>query len=312
MSQDPHVVRFDVADALPADVTLGEPAWLTVRVFAPTAPRPGRTSVMTLLHGGSYDWRYYHIAGPGLSGYSMAEDMAARGHVVIVPDQYGVGESARPAAPRKANRKVAAAADDAAMRKAYALLAEGRLHPDIPPLADPLKIGVGHSMGAMVMLTEQAMFGGYDLVALLGYTNRGAHAEIDGEMVPMAFPLDETSPPFKRVEREQVVHAFHWADVSPAALAADEAMSVEYVTVMAWEAQQPDTTVADAARIRAPLFLAFGERDLSPAPTAEGGFFTACPDVTTFMLEQSAHCQNFASTRHKLWSRLDRWIGSLV
>ena len=232
MAEDPLVLRFDITDALPAAVSLGQEAWITARVFAPPATaRSARTSVIVCLHGGSYDWRYYHITGPGLAGYSMAEDLAARGHVVIVPDQLGVGESSRPGDPYKATRDVAAAANHAAMTQAFGRLAEGRLHPAVPPCPDPLKVGLGHSMGAMVMLTEQARLGGYDLTALIGYTNRGAHLEIGGKMVSLAAPFDETLPPYKRVDRARVMRSFHWEDTPAAALAADEAMSVEFMSV---------------------------------------------------------------------------------
>jgi len=308
---DPLVVRFEVTEALPADVTLGEPAWITARVFAPTSPRPGRQSVLACVHGGSYDWRYYHLQIPGRAGYSMAEDMAARGHVVIAIDQLGVGESARPAAPGNATRQAAAAAGHSAMSQAFARLRDGTLHPAVPPCSDALTVGVGHSMGGMTLVTQQARFETCDLVAVLGWSNFGAHIEIGGKLVLSDIPYDPAGPGYKTLDRGRVMRSFHW-DTTPAnVLAADAALSVAYPARLGWEAQQA-CTPEDAGRIRTPVFLAMGERDVSPDPYAEPAFYAGSDDVTFFRLEQSAHCHNFAPTRGLLWSRLDRWITSLA
>jgi len=161
----PEIARlsFDVTAALPADVTLGEPVEIVARLFLPPTPPKGRASILTLLHGGSYDWRYFHVEVPGHPGYSMAQDLAARGHIVLALDQLGVGESSRPAAPRKALREVVAKASHAAMTEAYARLGAGTLDPRLPPSPGLLKVGVGHSMGGMQVITEQANEQTYDL-----------------------------------------------------------------------------------------------------------------------------------------------------
>jgi pimeloyl-ACP methyl ester carboxylesterase len=307
---DPEVVRFEVGDALPREISGGQPCWITARVFAPSQPPSEHASVLFCLHGGSYDWRYFHIQGEGLRDYSMAAYLAARGHVVIAPDQLGIGESSRPAAPREATRAMAAAANHAAAVQAFALLTEGGLHPRLPPCPDPLKVGIGHSMGAMVLVTEQARFATYDLVAPIGYTNHGAHLRVDGKHVSIAEPLDPSIPDYRRVDRALVTPTFHWDDIAPEVLAADEAMSVEYLSVMAWEAQHAHT-ITDTAMISAPVFLAYGERDVSPDPLDEPKFFSASPDVTLYRLAATGHCHNFAPRRHRLWERLDGWIRSV-
>jgi pimeloyl-ACP methyl ester carboxylesterase len=311
---DPLVVRFAVGEAFPSEVTRGEAAWITARVFAPTRAPRGRPSVLVCLHGGSYDWRYFHIQGPGLEGYSMAEHLAARGHIVIVPDQLGVGESARPTEPLKATRAVAAAANHHAMRQAFARLAEGSLHPRIAACPDALKVGVGHSLGGMVLVTEQARFATYDLVAPIGYGCGAGRLEVDGESITMAdadraLVIETATPGYERVNRALISSTFHWEDVSPQALAADEAMSTAFLSIMAWEARHAHTA-QEAAAIQTPVFLAFGERDVSPDPWAEPAFYRSSPDITLYRLPRTAHCHNFAPLRRRLWDRLDAWIAA--
>ena len=311
MVAGPLVVRFDVTNALPAEVTGGQPTWLTGRVFAPTAARPGPATVVTCLHGGSYDWRYFHIEVPGRPGYSWAERLAAQGHIVLVLDQLGVGESARPADPRKCDRTVIAAANAAANREAYARLAAGTLHPKLAPCPNVVKVGLGHSMGAMAVVAEQIRFGTYDLLAPIGHTNLGVRLEVGGKAETLDVRMDETTPDYKRVDRARVLKTFLWDDTPPDVAAADEAMSVEFLAAMSCDVQTAPHA-KEAAQVTTPVFLALGERDVSPDPHAEPGVFASSPDVTLFLLKGAAHCHNFATTRAKLWDRFDRWVTSLA
>jgi hypothetical protein len=312
MSAEPVVLRFDVTSDLPQEVTLGRTVEIAARVFAPARPRPGRASLLTCLHGGSYDWRYYHAQIPGHPGYSMAEHMAGLGHVVLVLDQLGVGESTRPAVPHKAGRRIVAAANHAVVRQACARLAEGTLHPQVPPAADPLKVGIGHSMGGMTLVTQQAGFATYDLAAVLGHSNMGAHLVIDGKLVKNVVPpFDPAAPAYKRLGRDKVLRSFHWDTTPSEVLAVDEAVAVEYPGLLGWEANE-GTTGEDAGHIRTPVFLAMGERDVSPDPYGEVGFYKGSADVTFYRLDEAAHCHNFAPTRARLWDRLDQWITSLT
>jgi hypothetical protein len=40
--------------------------------------------------------------------------------------------------------------------------------------------------------------------------------------------------------------------------------------------------------------------------------FTRTTDATLFVLRDSAHCHNQATTRALLWDRMDRWVRSIV
>jgi len=241
----------------------------------------------------------------------MAQDLAARGHIVLALDQLGVGESSRPAAPRKALREVVAKASHAAMTEAYARLGAGTLDPRLPPLPDLLKVGVGHSMGGMQVITEQANYQTYDLVAVLGHSNFGAYIEVNGKPEKNAAPFDPASPDYKTLDRERVMRSFHWDETPAAVMAADAAIAVQYPAILGWQAQQGSTDI-DAGRITTPVFLVIGERDVSPDDIAEVGFYKRSPDITFMRLERSAHCHNFAPTRAKLWSRLHGWIAGLA
>jgi len=64
---------------------------------------------------------------PGREGYSAAEALAARGHVVILADHLGIGESSRLPTQKKATRQIVALANHAAVSEIYRRLAAGTL-----------------------------------------------------------------------------------------------------------------------------------------------------------------------------------------
>lgn len=69
----------------------------------------------------------------------------------------------------------------------------------------------------------------------------------------------------------------------------------------------PRVVADEAALIGVPVFLGYGEVDVSPDPSTEAQFYTRSPDVTTFVVPGSGHCHNMAATRHVLWQRLLAW-----
>ena len=60
--------------------------------------------------------------------------------------------------------------------------------------------------------------------------------------------------------------------------------------------------------IDVPIYINLAERDVSPDPHAEPGFYKACRDITLHILPRSGHCQNFAETRLEMFDRIDRWV----
>jgi hypothetical protein len=63
-----------------------------------------------------------------------------------------------------------------------------------------------------------------------------------------------------------------------------------------------------ADRIRSPLFLAFGEFDVSADPHAEPEGYPGSSDITLVVVPRMAHMHNFAETRAQLWERFLEWL----
>lgn len=306
----PIPLSFDVSDALPQAITQGRRLAISAWLFFPDdlSKLAARPVCMTLLAGGSYDKRYHHAVIPGHSGYSAAEHLAGLGNIVLLADHLGVGESSRAPDQRQATRQVCAQAMHAAATPFHDGLARGDLHPALPPLAKVVRIGGGHSMGAMQTVVQQAAHRTYDAIMFLGYTTQGvrffhgATRVRAGDYMPPEPYVD-----YAVNDREAQRHNFYWDDVPPDVIAFDDTLAVPTPTQIGLDSIRVDIIKPDAAQIDVPTLFANGERDVSPDPRAEAGFFPLCTDFTMYLLPRSAHCQTFAGTRHLFWNRMHHW-----
>ena len=143
-------VDFDVS-------AVADGAHVAGSVFLPLAgSRPdGRTVVLVCLPGGTYTRAYWDLAVPGRAGYSFAEDMAARGHVVVALDNPGTGASSGP--PDGGDVTIE-------MWGRAAAEVAGQVHDRVRTDHgdDLVVVGVGHSMGGYAVIAQQALGGNYD------------------------------------------------------------------------------------------------------------------------------------------------------
>jgi hypothetical protein len=100
-------------------------------------------------------------------------------------------------------------------------------------------------------------------------------------------------------------------DVPPDVVAADDAEAVRWPRQAYVEALHAGYSAPFAAELDCRVFLGFGDHDVPPVRHADVAFYTGSRDVTLFVLPNSAHCHNFASTRTQLWDRLALWASGL-
>jgi hypothetical protein len=70
----------------------------------------------------------------------------------------------------------------------------------------------------------------------------------------------------------------------------------------------PGSTDAEKAAIDVPVFLGFGDHDLTADYVGSLSRYRSATDATLFVLSDSAHCHNQAVTRTVLWDRIVGWI----
>jgi pimeloyl-ACP methyl ester carboxylesterase len=282
----------------------------------PAAPRPdGRTVVLVCLPGGTYTRAYWDLTVTGRAGYSFAEDMAARGHVVAALDNLGTGASHRP--PNGADVTVELWGRVAAE---VARQLRERLRPDHGD--DLAVVGVGHSMGGYAVIAQQAHGSDFDAVAILGTSNQpmaGVYSTEAGAPPPeeqhralVDQMVGSAHDGYLQPDRVSLRALFHLADVPPDVLAADDAPATQVPVGAAAGAVEPGAYREAAGKITAPVLLAFGEVDVSPSPYTEVAAYSASGDVRLLVLAGSAHCHNAATTRQVLWDQLAGWIADIA
>lgn len=311
----PIDLEFDVTGGLPAAVTGGQRTIVAGWLFLPDEfMRLGkRPMTMTLLSGGSYDKRYYHVEITGRYGYSAAEYLASRGDIVLILDHLGMGCSTRVPNQRKATRHVVALAAHLATTQFYDRLRQGDLHPSLPGFTDFARVGGGHSMGAMQAINQQAGHHTWEALMILGYTADGVNLTINGRKVrPGETPAAPNIEDYTMAGRSMMHETFHWSDVPADVIAADDALCVETPSELGFTSIQTGIVAEEAAQIDVPTYICLGERDVSPDPRAELTYYKSCRDLTLHILPRSGHCQNFAGTRREMWDRMHAWSRSVI
>lgn len=321
-----------VSCRLTVDVTVrkarGGKARIVATLFVP-ADLPPSPTVMFALPGGGYSRGYFDLQFPGHVGYSQAEHHAGCGVVFVAMDHLGVGESTTTANDVLTIEDIAAA-NDAAVRQILAGLRAGTLVEGLPAIAPGFVVGTGQSMGGGVSIIMQGRHRTYDAIAPLGYSavhtslpQRDPALRAMGKAVFARFsratPLHELSVPHTSEQVPDFLYPFHWEDVPPDILAADMAGGYPLRTSPPpWgSATIPRCVVGmmakgyvaeEAAASDVPVFLGFGERDVSEDPAREPSMFTQARDITVFVVPRMAHMHNFASTRRALWERSLDWV----
>jgi hypothetical protein len=324
-----HVdLRIDVTDAvdLPGEHEIA--AWL----FVPDRLGPNPT-VLFCEHGGSgVTKHYWHLEVPGHPGYSFAEYFAERGFVVVATDDLGAGESSRPEDSWSLTSYETAQANRGVALHVRDRLRAGEL--EGLPAVDPLLIGISHGRGGMMRIREQAHFGTYDALAIMGFPNLQQDLPESFWGRPLIPVVAELTEGLRGLEAERMLRQlrgnalaqpsmtkrramnslYFFDDVPEAVIEADIEASVSQdpgpVTIAGM--MIPGVAADDAARIDVPVFSGWCEKDASANARMEPTFFSSSPDVTAQFLPRSGHCQNFASTRVDHWKRLALWLDDVA
>jgi alpha-beta hydrolase superfamily lysophospholipase len=297
---------------------------LAVRVVAPDEPAPG-APVLFCVPGMSYGKEYWDLP---LEGYSFARAAAAAGHIVVAVDNVGTGASCRPEDGAAVTLATMAGANAALADEVTKRIACGELLAKLGPLEVGPPVALGHSLGGCLVLLQQAAYGDFAAIAVLGFSNQpleGIYEDHEREadltdaerfawatehLPPKLWgrPWEELEPYFE-LPRENFGELFYAPGTPADVVAADTELATCVPRAAAIETTIPRVSAAAAAAIDVPVLLAYGATDLSPDSDAEPATYPAAPEVELVRLERSAHCHNVSADRELLWGRLLDWAG---
>jgi hypothetical protein len=299
-----------------AELPFGERTFLAASVHLPDPRLGGPHAVLICWPGGSYARDYWDMHIPGHPGYSFAEHMTAQGFGVLAADHLGVGASSMPADGDRVDFETMSDAAASFVAQVRSMLADGSEELGGRPLPSVPVIGVGHSLGACLTVVTQARHRCYDAVGLLGFTHGAKEvavsavggAERDAAIEQArAFFGDSWDDVYGLAPREPNHAWLYRPDVPATVIAADDATAARWPRQAYVEALLQGHSARFAAELDCNVFLGFGDHDIPPQPHADVAYYPRSNDVTLYVLRDSAHCHNFATTRAQLWDRIGVW-----
>ncbi|MDB5972530.1 MAG: alpha/beta hydrolase [Hydrocarboniphaga sp.] len=304
---------------LPLQLTLPNegPLQIAATLFEPSTDT-AEPILLVCLPGGGMNRGYFDLMpDDGDTSFSFARQMSKRGFHVLTMDHLGIGDSTRPADGYLLDTELLAQANDEALRQVLAGLRE-----KIPQLRS---IGVGHSMGAMLSLLQQARYKTHAAIALLGFSTRGLPDYTPPAQAGLAKDpgqLREQLPalarrmfrePYPKVQRDpQAKGIFGGSTAEPRGIAALKAASDEpLLPLPAYHSMLPGNVAPAAALIDVPVFIAVGDRDMAGPPQQIPAAFTASRDIELQVLPETGHAHFLFAARHQLFDRLAVWTRSV-
>jgi pimeloyl-ACP methyl ester carboxylesterase len=292
-------------------------------LWPPALLRPGRTPVVYCVAGGGCSTSYFDLQVEGRDDYSMAGYLSRRGAVVVAFDHPGLGDSSPLPDLYSVTPSVAARCHDRAVCYVRAGLRAGTLAHDLGPVESQLMVGLGHSMGGMIAGVQQAQHRSYDALVSLGHSGSGLPEVLtDDELALAGLAPDVLAReneimrlarirfgPASGVPRRRPARGVFFADdVPPEARDAFSRQAVPLLFTCGLASMIPDSAAAQLAAIEVPLYLGFGDQDLTDAYLQSAARYCSVTDLTLFVLAGSGHCHNLASGRARLWERIVKWL----
>ncbi|MCU1453135.1 MAG: hypothetical protein JWN46_1281 [Acidimicrobiales bacterium] len=294
-------------------------------LMGPSAP--ARTRSGTIVHcfaGGGVSVSSFDLHVEGVADLSLAEHLARQGRYVVALDHLGVGASPPVPDLYMVDADVAVEAQLRAFAAVHDGLRRGDLVAGLDALEPATTIGLGHSMGGMIVDLLQARAGVFDGLIVLSHSGAGLPDVLcDAELALAGTALGAARreilalararfEPGSTVPARAPAHGrFFGADVPAEVIAAMSAHQAQLLPTCGLAAIIPGVIDGVMASIDVPVLLGSGEPGLVAGPHAVVASYRASADVSLFVLPGAGHCVNQAGNRQELWRRMDRWIGSL-
>ena len=226
----------------------------------------------------------FKVEGADADAYSFARYFARRGITVITADHIGVGDSTHiPDEPELTTANFLADRMHEAV-VAFKQRAE---------FAGKPFVGVGHSFGSGMLLTQQYRHHDFAALVVLGWSSiQLAVVYKDGSIRALNTPGD----------RARISVTNLGFDAPQELIDANMSIATTRVVPAGDEVNRPGWCVPASKSVRVPVYLGFGEFDTLLDPHGEAELYADAPEVVTAILEGSYHFHNLAKGRERMWS----------
>lgn len=299
---------------------------LFVRFCQPKA-KPS-TTVQVLVHGITYDHRYWNIPDPdGTDRYSYEAAAAKAGYATLAIDRLGAGKSSHPPSPQ-----VDINSNTAAVRALVSALREGNVPAPVEGVAVEKVVLVGHSYGSMTSWFVASGNDEVDAVVLTGATHnvREFHTPVAVSTPLYPAVLDPAyagsgyDPGYLTIRPGTRAEPYYAPDTNydERVLAADEAIKG---TVTFWELNNYPLIFRTPLDITAPVFLLIGTKDAIFCSLSQGDLGAPCDSaekliasegpklgsdarVEAHLIEGTGHAINAVRTSQESFAAVQKWV----
>lgn len=296
------------------------PVTVAVTIYAPSDSSVQSDIVYFCVPGGGLSRQYFDLlTTDGQEQYSFARSAAAGGATVVAIDSVGTGQSSAPDDAFTLNPERIADYNAATLKQVLTEAHQGTLHPSMPAIArSATVIGLGHSIGALLLTLQQANHGQFNALALLGFSLVG---------MPQALPEEARSLLSDAAAREKVeaiarvVHDTPWFALPtgqgageiygrgavPTAMASLKNCSTRLLATASLAVLIPGLYEPECKRIDVPMFSALGDRDICGT---EQDVLTSFPNVRSHeihSLPETGHTHFVFSSAPYLFEKLLSW-----
>jgi pimeloyl-ACP methyl ester carboxylesterase len=274
--------------------------------------------------GGAMRRGYFDLMVGEDTSYSFAEAMAAHGHVSVLIDSLGAGESSRPLDGYELTPDVMADANAQAVAQIMNGLRHGDIDPALPPMTALKSIGVGHSMGALLTAVQQARHRSHAAMLMLGFSTRGmADFNSPEENAYAGDPsgaranvvrlarIRHPEPYFEIISNPTSREVFGRGADRPAVMALATVREKCLATPSLFS-MIPGSSAPDCAAIDVPVMLGIGDRDICGPPHEVPANFPASRDVTLLVLAETGHTHFVFPSRQELFDRVANWAATVT
>ncbi len=286
--------------------------WLAAELIVPD--RISAAPLLVCLPGGGMTRRYFDLPEEQEGEWSMARYLADYfGIAVAVVDHPGVGDSSVPDDPYTLNPRVVAAVDHGALSELVAHAMD---------LFEPTRlIGLGHSMGGLVVAHAQWHHRSFDAVAFLGFGGAGLPEYLTKAELSYADNYERLEPVLAELVRERFGTALVPGSTTSSEMlnpgTLSEARQIlatasgPLLALCGLASMIPGLSNAALASIEVPVFIGLGENDIAGDIGNVAALLTSSGNVTTYVLAGAGHNHSISKNRIELWNALGNWIAAL-
>ena len=275
-------------------------------------------TIQVLLHGGTYNHKYWDAGLINNTNYSYASYMAGQCYTVLALDRLGTGESSKPDGDfiNKVNEADAIAQ----------ILTSLRINHNPTQRKFKRIVLVGHSFGSFLSVFTLGEYGNVaDGLVVTGWLQAPGTVPLDPALVGQLLqtPYIAATPEIRQA-------LFFYPDTTdPAVAAYDNANLADAMTrgffldaISVFAARDPQA--GDIAQVKAltkvdqvnvPVFIQLGDHDVL-FPAAFGGneasYYSSSPSVTLETLPNIGHGFNVHTNHLEGWQQIDSWIANHI